>query len=53
MRQNSIGNYLKPLKAIFNRAIKTKVVDREDYPFNDIFIKTEKTKKKELFSKKI
>lgn len=48
LRQNSIGNYLRSLRAIFNKAIKAKVVDREYYPFYDISIKTEKTKKRAI-----
>jgi integrase/recombinase XerD len=45
---NTIGNYLRTLRAIYNKAIKLKVVDRKHYPFHDISIKTEKTAKRAL-----
>jgi len=40
---NTISNYLRTLRAIFNRAIKEKVVDRKYYPFEEFKIKSEKT----------
>jgi integrase/recombinase XerD len=43
---NTISNYLRTLRAIYNKAIKLKVVDRKHYPFHDISIKTEKTAKR-------
>jgi integrase/recombinase XerD len=43
---NTIGNYLRTLRAIYNKAIKLKIVDRKYYPFSDISIKTEKTAKR-------
>jgi integrase/recombinase XerD len=45
MKLNTISNYFRTLRAIYNKAIKAKVVDRSHYPFLDISIKTEKTAK--------
>src|SRR5690606_30244538 len=39
---NTISNYLRTLRAIFNRAIKEKVVVRKYYPFEEFKIKSEK-----------
>lgn len=43
IKVNTISNYLRTLRAIFNRAIKEKVVDRKYYPFEEFKIKSEKT----------
>lgn len=43
---NTISHYLRTIRAIYNRAIKSKVVDRKYYPFSDISIKTERTAKR-------
>ena len=48
LRINSISNYLRTLRAIFNRAIKEKIVERSEYPFNDLKIKVEKTQKRAI-----
>ncbi|RZK26564.1 MAG: hypothetical protein EOO43_02440 [Flavobacterium sp.] len=48
MRKNTIGNYLRSIRAIFNKAIKAKVISRDLYPFSDIPIKTEKTAKRAI-----
>jgi len=48
LRINSISNYLRTLRAIFNRAIKEKIVDRSEYPFDDLKIKAEKTQKRAI-----
>lgn len=53
LKQNSIGNYLRSLRAIYNKAIKAKIVDRSCYPFYDISIKTEKTQKRAVLKKDI
>lgn len=45
---NSISNYLRTLRAIYNRAIKEKIVERSDYPFYDLKIKVEKTQKRAI-----
>jgi integrase/recombinase XerD len=48
VKQNTIGNYLRSIRAIWNKSIKGKLVDRSLYPFTDITIKTEKTAKRAL-----
>jgi len=48
LKPNSIGNYFRSIRAIYNKAIKAKIVDRSHYPFTDITIKTEKTAKRAI-----
>lgn len=48
MKQNTISNYFRTLRAIYNKAIKAKVVDRSRYPFLDISIKSERTAKRAI-----
>ena len=48
VKQNTISNYFRTLRAIYNKAIKAKVIDRAQYPFLDIPIKTERTAKRAL-----
>jgi integrase/recombinase XerD len=48
MRPNSVSNYFRTLRAIYNKAIKAKLVDRSNYPFLDIQVKTEKTAKRAI-----
>jgi integrase/recombinase XerD len=48
LKQNSISNYFRSLRAIYNKAIKAKIIDRALYPFFDIKIKTEKTAKRAI-----
>ncbi len=43
---NSLGVYMRNLRAIYNRAIKEGNVKREFYPFDNYSIKREKTKKR-------
>lgn len=43
LKQNSISNYFRTIRAIFNKAIKHKIVDRAYYPFYDISIKSQRT----------
>lgn len=43
IRQNTISNYFRTIKAIYNKAIKAKIIDRSFYPFYDISVKQEKT----------
>ena len=43
LKQNSISNYLRSIRAIYNKAIKHKIVDRANYPFYDISIKSQRT----------
>jgi len=39
---------MRTLRAFYNKAIKHKVVDRSLYPFHDITLKAEKTKKRAI-----
>jgi integrase len=48
LKKNSVGNYFRSIRALFNKAIKAKVVARDLYPFHEIRIKTEKTAKRAL-----
>lgn len=48
LKQNSISNYFRTIRAIYNKAIKLKLVDRSCYPFFDISIKSEKTVKRAI-----
>jgi hypothetical protein len=45
---NSISNYFRALRAIYNKAVKAKLVGRSASPFFDFSIKTEKTKKRAI-----
>jgi integrase len=46
LKVNSISNYFRTLRAIYNKAIKQKVVERALYPFYDLKIKSERTSKR-------
>ena len=48
LKANSISNYFRTLRAIYNKAIKEKIIDRSHYPFLDITIKTERTAKRAI-----
>jgi integrase/recombinase XerD len=48
LKQNSISNYFRTIRAIYNKALKEKIVDRSIYPFHDISIKSEKTAKRAI-----
>lgn len=43
LKTNSISNYFRTIRAIYNKAIKHKIVGRDKYPFNDISIKSQRT----------
>lgn len=47
-KPNTAFLYLRTLRAIYNKAIKHKVVDRILYPFHDISLKGERTKKRAI-----
>lgn len=47
-KPNTAFLYLRTLRAIYNKAIKHKVVDRTLYPFHDISLKGERTKKRAI-----
>jgi len=46
LKLNSISNYFRTLRAIYNKAIKRKVVDRSHYPFYELQIRSERTQKR-------
>ncbi len=48
LKQNSISNYFRTIRAIYNKAIKQKVIERSYYPFFDITIKSERTSKRAI-----
>ena len=43
IRVNTISNYIRTIRTIYNKAIKAGVVERKYYPFTDYKIKYEKT----------
>ncbi|MBX7227797.1 MAG: site-specific integrase [Chitinophagales bacterium] len=45
---NSLGVYFRTIRAIYNKAIKDGIVDKELYPFENITIKTVKTRKRAI-----
>jgi len=45
---NGLAVYLRTIRAIFNKAIKDGVAEKEQYPFADYKIKTEPTEKRAL-----
>jgi integrase/recombinase XerD len=46
VKVNTVSNYFRTIKAIYNRGIKAKLVDRVHYPFLDVQIKSERTPKR-------
>ena len=46
VKQNTIAFYLRTIRTIYNKAIKAKVVKRQDYPFEDFRISHESTQKR-------
>jgi len=48
VRHNTAFFYMRTLRAFYNKAIKHKIVDRNLYPFHDISLKAEKTKKRAI-----
>jgi integrase len=53
LKINSVSNYFRSIRAIYNKAIKMKVVDRSFYPFHDVIIKSEKTAKRAILKEDI
>ena len=53
LKINSVSNYFRSIRAIYNKAIKMKVVDRTFYPFHDVSIKSEKTAKRAVLKEDI
>lgn len=50
---NSVSLYLRTLRSIYNKAIKSQIVERTLYPFHQISIRHEKTKKRAISKEKI
>ena len=48
VKHNTAFFYMRTLRAFYNKAIKHKIVDRNLYPFHDITLKAEKTKKRAI-----
>lgn len=48
LKINTISVYMRTIRAIYNRAIKEKLVDSNNYPFTEFKIKTEKTRNRNL-----
>jgi integrase/recombinase XerD len=48
VKKNTVGNYFRSIRALYNKAIKAKLVDRTLYPFFEITIKTERTAKRAI-----
>ena len=48
LKQNSISNYFRSIRAIYNKAIKAKIIERSNYPFAEISIRSEKTAKRAI-----
>ena len=53
LKQNSISNYFRTIRAIYNKAIKQKIIERSYYPFHDIIIKSETTIKRAVLREDI
>jgi integrase/recombinase XerD len=48
VKTNTVSNYFRTIRAIYNRGIKAKLVDRVHYPFLDVSIKSERTQKRTI-----
>lgn len=48
VKHNTAFLYIRTLRAFYNKAIKHKIVDRGLYPFHDITLKAEKTRKRAI-----
>lgn len=48
VKHNTAFFYIRTLRAFYNKAIKHKIVNRNLYPFHDITLKAEKTKKRAI-----
>jgi integrase len=53
LKLNTISNYFRTIRAIYNKALKEKIVDRSLYPFHDISIRSEKTAKRAVLKEDI
>lgn len=48
LKQNSIANYFRSIRALYNLAIKRGLVERSKYPFHDVTIKSQRTAKRAI-----
>ena len=48
LKPNSISNYFRTLRAIYKKAIKHKLVSRDNYPFHELRVPVETTPKRAL-----
>lgn len=48
LKVNAVANYMRTIRAIFNKAIKAGLANLADYPFSRFTIKGEKTKSRSL-----
>ncbi|MDB5056424.1 MAG: hypothetical protein JWM44_4474 [Bacilli bacterium] len=48
LKPNAISTYFRSCRAIYNKAIKAKLVDRSHYAFIDVPVKTERTTKRAI-----
>ncbi|WP_423147006.1 phage integrase SAM-like domain-containing protein [Rubrolithibacter danxiaensis] len=46
VKTNTVHNYFRTIRAIYNKAIKAKLIDRSFYPFHDVKVKLERTAKR-------
>lgn len=53
VKPNTISNYFRTLRAIFNKAIKEKLVSKDAYYFTDIAFKPERTAKRAITKEEI
>ncbi len=53
LKTNSISNYFRSIRAIYNQAIKQKILERRFYPFHEITIKYERTTKRAITKEQI
>jgi integrase/recombinase XerD len=53
MKTNAIAVYMRELRAIYNKAIKTGIVEHKYYPFRDYKIKTAKTINRRLSAEEL
>jgi len=53
IKTNSIANYFRTVRALYNQAIKSNVANAEHYPFKQFTIKTEKTLSRSLTKSQI
>ena len=53
VKVNSVGAYMRSIRAIYNQAIKSNIVDAKHYPFTNYKIKSEKTAQRTLSKSQI